>query len=376
MGLRFWTAMVGLALAGCIATRTEGDGKELGGESHFLQGCSDHCDGDLECIRGICTLPCETTSACARLSSEARCLGDDEQRSCDLGCERDADCQDLGADGFCSAGVCRQVAEQCSDDEERHAVGDVWECSDGCNSCSCHEDGLRTTAVGCGSIPTPPDTSRIESDSCDGVHAVGESFACDCNTCTCNEDGSITTTLIECPAPTNCVEGFEPHELGESWQCSDGCNSCECTENGIARTDLDCSPDDCDVDGGPCDEVQAFTEWQECEDEACLCEMLEQCTNGVHSEEWDFGTNTTRACGLRGNICLLNYFTSAEGVLQEQHCGVPVGRGWCSENPPSLLGFCSVAATCDGSNGEDCEADTECDWVVQTSDGEAPDAGP
>ena len=31
-------------------------------------------------------------------------------------------------------------------------------------------------------------------------YEAGETFTCDdgCNTCTCEEDGSITTTLIEC----------------------------------------------------------------------------------------------------------------------------------------------------------------------------------
>lgn len=72
---------------------------------------------------------------------------------------------------------------------------------------------------------------------CDG-HAVGESWPAEdgCNTCSCTEDGRIRCTTMICP--DNC----EGHGLGESWPHEDGCNSCTCTVDGIVCTRRRCPP--------------------------------------------------------------------------------------------------------------------------------------
>lgn len=458
LGLGVWLAIAGVALTtGCVATNSEGkEDTEVGGESHFLEGCSDRCDNGLECISGACTRRCDARSECRDLDTEASCVGE-EERICDLKCERDADCADIGVEGFCTSGVCREVAPKCSDESERHFVGETWECEDGCNTCGCYEDGLRTSLLGC-SNSQPPLTVTCEDDdatyelgetwtcsdgcntctctedgivqtdlacppetpkSCDGVHLAGEMFPCDCNTCSynddcsmnttmidcdppktctdgdttyqvgehwncsdgcngcsCNEKGQIVSTMVECPRPANCTEGFESHQLGEVWDCSDGCNICECTEAGIASTDAACLYDNCDVDGGLCDEVRPFSEWAECGDQACLCEALERCDDSLYTEEYDFGSNTTRMCGTRENTCLITYFQQGEGAGAEYHCSVPLGRGWCDSNPPDLLAFCTLVERCDDLSAPDCVASDACDWLEESSNGGQTDAGP
>lgn len=458
MGLGVWLAIAAVALTtGCVAANSEGrEDTEIGGESHFLEGCSDACENGLECISGACTRHCDATSECTDLDARASCVGEDE-RVCDLKCDRDADCTALGDEGFCAEGVCRAVAPKCSDESERHFVGETWECEDGCNTCGCYEDGLRTSLLGCdGDVAEPPTTVTCEegdniyalgvtwtcSDGCntctcteegveqtdlacelsepplcDGVHLPGETFPCDCNTCSynddctmntttiacppktctdgnssyqvgdewdcsdgcnscsCDEDGQVISTMLGCSPSANCREGFESHQLGDVWDCSDGCNVCECTEEGIASTDAACLYDNCDVDGGLCNEVRPFMEWAECADQTCLCEALERCDERFYIEEYDFGSNTTRICGTKANTCLITYFHQGEGAGAEYQCGVPMGRGWCDSNPPNLLDFCTLVERCDDLSAADCTASDACDWLEESSSGEQADAG-
>ncbi len=81
-------------------------------ETHFLAECTGSCTGGLECICGVCTKPCDASSACADLTSAAECADSCGEpgaptKVCDLTCTTSADCSALG-DGFaCSAGHCR-----------------------------------------------------------------------------------------------------------------------------------------------------------------------------------------------------------------------------------------------------------------------------
>ena len=69
-----------------------------------------------------------------------------------------------------------------------YAVGDSFDASDGCNSCSCSEDGVACTDMDCAGCV---DAGGIS-------HDVGESWASDCNTCTCLEDNSVDCTDLGC----------------------------------------------------------------------------------------------------------------------------------------------------------------------------------
>lgn len=92
---------------------------ENSSETHFLASCEDRCDGGLDCICGVCTEACELGSSCTYLTTAARCVANesascDPVPTCDVECERDADCAALD-DRVCEAGRCREILMSVSD---------------------------------------------------------------------------------------------------------------------------------------------------------------------------------------------------------------------------------------------------------------------
>ncbi len=102
-----------------------------------------------------------------------------------------------------------------------------------------------------------------------GPYALGERWqaADGCNTCTCLEEGEACTERA-CPE-SPCGE----REVGEIWDHEDGCNQCACTERGVACTDEFC--------GGPGrgDVLQACGSDRDCED-GSFCEPIHEAHGG------------------------------------------------------------------------------------------------
>jgi hypothetical protein len=89
------------------------------------------------------------------------------------------------------------------------------------------------------------------------AHEIGASFpaADGCNTCSCTEEG-VACTLIAClpkpqpdagagdagPAPVSCEHGGKTYADGESFPSTDGCNTCTCSQAGVACTKRACLP--------------------------------------------------------------------------------------------------------------------------------------
>lgn len=102
-------------VAGCLAP----SGPVAGSESHFLGSCEAGC-GDLECICGVCTTPCETGDSCRELGAASLCVFVEERPPdsschapgiaafCDLPCLESADCSAAGKEFFCLEGYCRE----------------------------------------------------------------------------------------------------------------------------------------------------------------------------------------------------------------------------------------------------------------------------
>ena len=84
-------------------------------------------------------------------------------------------------------------ADGCRDGDLRFQDGDVWTCSDGCNSCGCDDGLVSTTGIFCSSPPGP---------------AAGR--------------------LI-------CREGGFQYMHGETWVCSDGVTHCSCSDGNVSR---------------------------------------------------------------------------------------------------------------------------------------------
>jgi hypothetical protein len=55
-----------------------------------------------------------------------------------------------------------------------------------------------------------------------------------CNTCTCQQDGSSACTEKACEPPSNkgCDYKGKHYDAGDSFPSDDGCNTCNCSDNG------------------------------------------------------------------------------------------------------------------------------------------------
>jgi hypothetical protein len=114
---RTWSACLLIALAcafGCRAEKTD----PTGGETHFLMRCdsnADSCGAPLQCVCGVCTLPCAERATCQALPT-AQCVPSSAVQGCaettgsgicDVGCVVNADCAALSSSHRCEQGVCR-----------------------------------------------------------------------------------------------------------------------------------------------------------------------------------------------------------------------------------------------------------------------------
>ena len=116
---------------------------------------------------------------------------------------------------------------------ESYESGESFPASDGCNTCSCGEDGeVLCTVMAC---ETP--VCEVGGQS----YAPGESWAADCNTCACMDDGTISCTQIWCGT---CEYEGVSYSAGESFPASDGCNTCSCGDDGmVGCTEMACTCD-------------------------------------------------------------------------------------------------------------------------------------
>jgi hypothetical protein len=120
-----------------------------------------------------------------------------------------------------------------------HANGTTWACSDGCNTCSCEDGAILSTAIGCEPPPPPQPCVVFDGDGGTITYASGQSWANGpCNgQCTCN-DGTVTCADVAC---VMCFDHGVSHPVGSTWSCGDGCGTCTCLSDG-------------QVSGGVCDE--------------------------------------------------------------------------------------------------------------------------
>jgi hypothetical protein len=127
--------LAGLCLCGALSLPAchSADTPRLGSETHFLSLCTSdaHCGQDLACVCGACTSTCSQTAQCNDLALSATCelrserprpqtCADAEvQASCEVVCEDDMDCTELGSPSICDRGLCRQALPDCKAAEYR-----------------------------------------------------------------------------------------------------------------------------------------------------------------------------------------------------------------------------------------------------------------
>ena len=159
---------------------------------------------------------------------------------------------------------------------ETFAKGVSIPAGDGCNTCSCRADGqVACTLIGCvdaGSDGAPDDVVgdfTCTAEGCVGsctyegnVYPAGAAVPSNdgCNTCSCQQDGQVACTLRACgdassDASSTCSYGGETYSSGATIPALDGCNTCTCTANGVACTEKACldsgQPGSCTYAGTP-----------------------------------------------------------------------------------------------------------------------------
>lgn len=109
---------VSLLLTSAIGCWSETQQPATGGETHFLTWCSAEgsaCGGELSCLCGACSVPCDDHSACGDYPG-AECIVASEPGACGLlpsvsrcevRCVTDEDCEPLSIAHRCESGLCR-----------------------------------------------------------------------------------------------------------------------------------------------------------------------------------------------------------------------------------------------------------------------------
>ena len=92
------------------ACQSSNNPREFESETHFLTYCTTSCGGGLECVCGVCTLPCDSNGdSCSSLASGAACVPvssgcSGATLSCDMTCQSDEQCDSLGSGARCDDG--------------------------------------------------------------------------------------------------------------------------------------------------------------------------------------------------------------------------------------------------------------------------------
>ncbi len=129
----------------------------------------------------------------------------------------------------------------CEVDGVEYDVGDEVPSQDGCNTCTCTEEG----GLACTEMYCPPGGGCTGDDGTQ--YEAGQSFPSPdgCNTCSCSPDGEIACTAMGCdPDPGGCNYGGDNFAVGESFPSTDGCNTCSCSADGqVGCTEIACACD-------------------------------------------------------------------------------------------------------------------------------------
>ncbi|XP_055686692.1 U-reduvitoxin-Pr11a-like [Lutzomyia longipalpis] len=119
------------------------------------------------------------------------------------GCNR-CTCTNDGARYACTKKFCTSLDMQ-GDEPQRCTPGSTFKAADGCNTCRCSDDGKNSmcTLMACIGNPTAenaPLPYRRKRDDSECVPKSTFTAADGCNTCTCSENGKYAfCTRMECP---------------------------------------------------------------------------------------------------------------------------------------------------------------------------------
>ncbi|WP_434044278.1 MULTISPECIES: hypothetical protein [Sorangium] len=230
---------------------------------------------------------------------------------------------------------CGLIGERtCEYDGVDYRPGDTFPDKDGCNGCSCTEDGdVACTLMTC-------------TQDCvwKGVtHAPGASFPAGdgCNRCECSSDGSVACTEMACAGA--CTYDGYPYMPGESFPASDGCNTCTCGEDGsVACTEEGC-PEGCTYGGVEYQQGDSFGSLDGCNTCTCTPGGAVACTERYcgcdPSREWwrQYVSTSPEECAVIDFACT----GGLTSVSNECGCG-------CEQDPSCPPSFdCKPPLACD-----------------------------
>lgn len=221
-----------------------------------------------------------------------------------------------GAAG-CKVNVVEEGGDGCEYNGETYDVGESFPAGDGCNTCSCQEDGtVGCTLIGC------VDACEWEGQ----VYLEGDTFAAGdgCNTCSCEAGGAVACTLLACVG--DCYYDGQYYPAGSIFPASDGCNTCECLSEGdLICTDIPCAVEMCSYEGYFHAPGETWLSNNQCT--SCTCEA---------------GGEAECATGIVCNSC---YYA---GVLYESDQSFPAldGCNTCTCNG-GAVGCTKLACPCD-----------------------------
>lgn len=186
-------------------------------------------------------------------------------------------------------------------------VGMTAPADDGCNTCTCTEDGWTCTLIYCGDPAVcEPGDSKVADDGC--------------NSCGCSEDGTWVCTEIGCVGDEACTPGSEK-------PADDGCNMCSCESDGTwACTDLDCSPE--------CDPGEQKDAEDGCNSCWCSDEGRWNCTLVYCGEPTEPGACPPPPLPEEDTVCaaVIAYGRSADGTCCTFPSPCQVPEGWSPFN--------------------------------------------
>jgi hypothetical protein len=226
---------LGLIAAACgRATTTES------GETHFLISCDSGCGDGLQCLCGVCSKACDTSSNCSDLGQSVTCVehrGDACARvtkSCDVECGNDADCRGVSSEHTCQAGLCRVPSAPLG------IGGSSAGSSGGAGAGSSGSGGAGASAGG----GLESACSGCSIEDCAAPGACSNEAACDlvgCSSVLIDENACFRpacSTDADCATAARCTGSY----WGQRVDCAEAAGVCECTTGQGLRVRNVCSP--------------------------------------------------------------------------------------------------------------------------------------
>ena len=252
---------------------------------------------------------------------------------------------------------------ECDYAGKTYVFGDTFAAEDGCNRCTCEDDGAaRCTA----------DTCALQCEYDGKLYAPGETFdATDgCNSCTCGDDGAAVCSLNACEVVCYGPNGlFHP---GDIVPREDRCEICICLEDGAVQCEgLPYVEPGCPSEPWmPVFEAGCYdicSRGTHCRTGTCQLAGVNRCDDGVDATSCDDCTSYIWVCLDAPDHCTASETVSAAGIYPRITGGGrshPTCRPYCKDCDP----WCWYSLSFESSEDQGCTRFlfSACFWDLNT----------